>query len=167
MKLLIDSTSFIPAKRPSEGLFPELRGFQVGMSTQAEIERLEMEASFAMDDLLDLASLESERRDIRYRLDEIEIDVAELKVEERDLEYREAEIKEQLDEMKNETFPVDIQVPQHFGCTECIWKSFNLEDSAEYGAEEHARSTGHMVSIVMSDGSQFFPQDRIDLEVQL
>lgn len=152
---------------PHEDFFPELRGFNIGLTTQREIERVEDGLLAAMDDLGAISDCEHEIHGIRYRLGEIEMEVAELKSEERTLEDREVDLLEELRAMKNGNPLEDVQHPLHFGCTECTWKSFHLNHSAEYGAEEHSRSTNHTVAIVMSGGSQFFSQDRIDLEVQL
>lgn len=61
----------------------------------------------------------------------------------------------------------DVPFPQNFGCTQCAWSAFDLGNSAEHRAVEHSIQSGHTVVIVLSGGSQFFEQDRIDLEVRL
>lgn len=140
--------------------FPMLDRFQLSPAATRALE----DAWFVVAEFDDAKDLKNELREVRLRLADLEIDISEARAEERKLEEREAEIEIDL---ANLTDDAVIGMPRNFACTECPWNTFDASEASEWRTEEHAHLTGHKVALVLTGGSQFFEQDRIDLEVYL
>lgn len=130
----------------------ELRGFHHSRALEQ-----------GLDEVDGLEDMRARYREIEYRLGDIDYEISELKSEEEELEEEQIELREEI-EQASATAPNSID---YFGCTECSWKTLAVMEPDEWHAEQHAHETGHTVALVQRDGSQFFAQDRIDLEVRI
>ena len=126
-----------------------LRGFQQTRTVNRAIEESEK-----------VEQTERRLHEVMDRLGEIDEEIMALQREQEDLEEEQIDLEQDAEYLAEDT----PEPGQWFGCTECSWKTLAAMEPDEWHAEQHAHETGHTVALVQRDGSQFFAQDRIELE---